>query len=127
MGDQSQSSSFRALFESALQDYQIQTSTALASHPLAEKLQDCDSVESVTTVLQDQARAFSQFRGDNGRITKSLKGIVSVLYTLSSSTAAIGLVRRKASMGVPHLSWSILQPFLPANAIFTAFAVLLAV
>ena len=103
MGDQSQSSSFRALFESAFQDYQIQTGTALASHPLSGKLQDCDSAQSVTTVLHDQARAFSEFRGDNGKITKSLKGIVSVLYTLSSSTAAIGLVRRKASMGVPHL------------------------
>ena len=103
MGDQPQSSPFRALFESALQDYQIQTGTALASHPLAGKLQDCDSVESATTVLQDQARAFSQFRGDDGRMTKSLKGILSVLYTLSASTAAIGLVRRMASMGVPHL------------------------
>jgi len=103
MGDQSQSSRFRALFESALQDYQIQTGTALASHPLAGKLQNCDSVESVTIVIQDQARAFSQFRGDNARITKPLKGIVSVLYTLSASTAAIGLVRRKAPIGVPLL------------------------
>ena len=103
MGDQSQSYRLRALFESALHDYQIQTGTPLASHPLAEKLQNCDSVDSVTAVLQDQARAFSEFRGDNGRFTKSLKGIVAVLYTLSTSTAAIGLVRRKASIGVPHL------------------------
>lgn len=103
MGDQPQSSSFRALFESALHDYQLQTGTTLASHPLAEKLQDCDSVESVTTVLQDQARAFNEFRGDNGRITTSLKGIVSVLYTLSTSTAAIGLVRRSPLICVPHL------------------------
>ena len=103
MGDQSQSSRFQALFESALQDYQNQTGNALASHPLAEKLQLCDSVGSVTDVLQDQARAFSEFRGDNGRTARSLKGIVSVLYTLSASIAVIGLVRRKASIGVPHL------------------------
>ena len=103
MGDQSQSSRFRALFDSALQDYQFQTGTALASHPLAGKLQNCDSVESVTIVIQDQARAFSQFRGDNGRIMKSLKGIVSVLYTLSASTGAVGLVRRKVSMSILHL------------------------
>ena len=86
-----------------MQDYQIQTGTALASHPLAKKLQDCDSVDTVTTVLQDQARAFSEFRGDNGRIAKSLKGIVSVLYTLSISTPAIGLVRRRPLIGIPHL------------------------
>ena len=103
MGAQSQSSRFRALFESALQDYQIQTGIALDSHPLAGKLQNCDSVESVTIIIQDQSRAFSQFRGDDGRITKSLKGIVSVLYTLSASTGAIGLVRRKVSMGILHL------------------------
>ena len=104
MSDQLQlSSRFRVLFESALQDYQIQTGTTLASHPLAEKLQNCNSVESVTALLQDQARTFTEFRGDNGRITKSLKGVVSVLYTLSTSTASIGLVRRKASMGIPYL------------------------
>lgn len=102
MADQSQSSSFQAIFESALHHYQIQTDTPLVSHPLAEKLQNCESVEFVIAVLQDQARAISQFQGYNNRITKSLKVIVSVLYTLSASTAAIGLVRRNVSIGVPH-------------------------
>ena len=100
MADQSQSSHFRVLFESALQDYQKQTGTTLASHPLAEKLQNCDSAESVTALLQEQARAFTEFRGGDGKIMKSLTTVVSVLYTLSASTAlggAIGLVRRKAS------------------------------
>ena len=106
MADQSQSSRFRLLFESALQNYQIQTGTTLVNHPLAEKLQYCDSVESVTAVLQDQARAFSEFRGGDGRIMKSLKAVVSVLDSLSTSIAlgeAIGLVRRKASTDVLHL------------------------
>jgi hypothetical protein len=106
MADQSQSSHFRVLFESALQDYQIQTDTTLANHPLAEKLQYCDSVESVTAVLQDQAQAFTEFRGGDGRIMKSLKTVVSVLDSLSTSTTlgeAIGLVRRKASTYVLHL------------------------
>ena len=97
MSDQSQSSRLRALFAAALQDYQSQTGTALVNHPLAEKLQNCHSVESVTAVLQDQARAFNEFREDGGRVAKSLKGIVSVLYTLSSSAA---LVCREASMAI---------------------------
>jgi hypothetical protein len=95
MADHSQSSRFQVLFEAALQDYQIQTGTTLANHFLAEKLQYCDSVESVTAMLQEQARAFTEFRGDDGKFMKSLKGVVSVLYTLSISTAlgeAIGLV-----------------------------------
>jgi len=106
MADQSQSSHFRLLFESALQDYQIQTGTTLPNHPLAEKLQYCDSVDSVTAVLQEQAQAFTEFRGGDGRIMKSLKTVVSVLDSLSTSTAlgeAIGLVRQKASTDVLHL------------------------
>ena len=103
MSDQSQSSRFRALFEAALQDYQMRTGTDLVNHPLAEKLQSCNSVDAVTAVLQEQARAFSEFLGDNGRITKSLNGIMSVLYTLSSSAASIGLVRREGSIPDSHL------------------------
>jgi len=106
MADQSQSSRFRVLFESALQDYQNQTGTTLPNHPLAEKLQNCNSVESVTALLQEQARAFTEFRGGDDRIMKSLKSVVSVLYTLSASTTlggAIGLVRPKASTDVLYL------------------------
>jgi hypothetical protein len=96
MSDQSQPSRFRLLFEAALQEYQTQTGTTLASHPVAEKLQHCDSIESITTVLQEQARAFSEFRSGDARVMKSLKSVVSVVYTLSVSTLldeAFGLVR----------------------------------
>lgn len=106
MGDQSQYSRFQALFDSALQDYQSQTGTILADHPLAQQLQICDSIESVTTVLQTQVRAFSEFRGDDGKVMKSLKNIVSVLYSLSASTAlgeAIGMVCRKGLISVTRL------------------------
>jgi len=106
MGDHSQSSRVRLLFESALQEYQTQTGTTLAGHPLAEKLQHCDSIESITTVLEEQARAFGEFRCGDDRVMKSLKTVVSVLYTLSVSTdlgEAIGLVCSKISIGVPDL------------------------
>jgi len=89
-----------------LQDYQIQTGTTLLNHPLAEKLQNCNSVDSVTAVLQEQAQAFTEFRRGDGRIMKSLKSVVSVLYTLSASGTlggVVGLVRRKASTDVLHL------------------------
>jgi hypothetical protein len=102
----SQPSRFRALFESALQDYQSQTGTKLVDHPLAAQLQNYDTIESVTAVLQGQVQAFSEFRGSDGRIMKSLKHLVSVLYTLSVRTTlseAIGWVRRRALTGVPHL------------------------
>jgi hypothetical protein len=104
MTDQSQSSRFRVLFESALQDYQKQTGTTLTNHPVAEELQNCDSVESVTAMFQQQVRALGESRGGDGRIMKSLKCIVYVLYTLSAVTlnVTIGLVRRDI---LPYTIW----------------------
>jgi hypothetical protein len=84
MSDQSGSSHFRVLFEAALQDYEEQTGIALAKHPLAEQLQNCDTVESVTAILDEQARVFSEFKGSD-KITKLLKNAVSVLCTLFNS------------------------------------------
>ena len=111
MSGQSQSSRFRVLFESALLDYQNQTGTTL----VAGQLQNCDSVESVTAVLQEQARAFTEFRGGDDRIMKSLKSVVSVLYAFSASSALgetmVGLVRWKASTNILHLmTYSVAHP-----------------
>ena len=103
MSDQPGSSRFRTLFEAALQQYEMQTEISLAKHPLAEQLQNCDSVNSVIAVLQEQVQAFSEFRGSD-RIMKSLMGVVSVLSTLSSVadlSDSIGLVRWKAPIGCP--------------------------
>jgi hypothetical protein len=91
MSDQS---TFQALFESALQDYEKQTGIPLANHPLAEQLQNCQSVESVAALLQEQIRAFSRFRGSD-KIFKSLTSVVSALSKVSATATlgqAIGLV-----------------------------------
>jgi hypothetical protein len=93
MSDQSGLSQFQELFEAALQDYEEQTGIALAKHPLAEQLQSCDTVESVTAILDVQAWTFSEFKGSD-KITKLLKNAVSVLCTLFNSANL--LVRRKA-------------------------------
>ena len=95
MSDQSGLSRLQVLFEAALQDYERQTGIPLAKHPLAEQLQNCDSVESVTAVLREQTQVFSEFRGRD-RVMGLLKNAVSVLYKLSATAnlgQAIGLVR----------------------------------
>jgi hypothetical protein len=95
MSDQSGSSRLQVLFEAALQDYERQTGVVLANHPLAEKLQNCYSVESVSAVLREQTQAFSEFRGRD-KIMKPFKNAVSVLHKLSATAdlgQAIGLVR----------------------------------
>ena len=94
MTDQS-SSRLRVLFEAALHDYEKQTGIALARHSLAEQLQHCDSVESITAVLREQTQTFGEFRGKD-KVLRSLKNAVSVLYKLSAAANVgrdIGLVR----------------------------------
>jgi hypothetical protein len=94
MSDQSGSSHLRVLFEAALENYKQQTGIALAEHPLAERLQDCNSVESVTAILRDQAQDFKEFR-EKDKILKPLKKVLTVLHRLPSAAdfaQDIGLV-----------------------------------
>ena len=81
-----------------MQDYEKKTGIVLAEHPLAEKLQNCNSVESVTAVFQEQTQAFSDFRGGD-KVLKPLKTIVSVLHKLSAAADTISLVRPCAIVG----------------------------
>ncbi|KAH9979716.1 hypothetical protein BJV74DRAFT_857961 [Russula compacta] len=110
MGDQSSPSDFVLLFEAALQDYERQTGKKLVDHPLLEQLQNCDSVDSVIAVLQQQAQAFSEFRGSD-KIMKSLKATVSILCKLSTFA---------------DLGEAVTLSFPPVNAILAGFVILLA-
>jgi len=104
MSHQSGASQFPSLFEAALEDYRKQTGTRLVDHPLNAKLIKCDSVESITAVLQEQAQVFLKFQGDDGKVMKSLKAAVHVLHSLSASTLlreAINLVCLKALKHFP--------------------------
>jgi hypothetical protein len=84
MTDQSGSSHLLVLFEVALEDYKQQTGIELAKHPLAERLQDCNSVESVTAILREQAQDFKEFR-ERDKVLKPLKKVLTVLHRLSSA------------------------------------------
>ena len=100
MADESGSAHFQARFQSALEAYQKTTGVTLAESPVAVRLQNCDSVESITTLLLYEARAFSDFRGFD-RITKAIQSTTSILSTLSATASlghAIGIVRQKTLM-----------------------------
>ena len=97
MGDQSGPSDFQELLEAAFQDYEKQTGKTLVNHPLAEKLQICDSVDSVTAVLREQTETSSEIQGKD-KVLKPLKNVLSILHKLSSASALnfdqhLGLVR----------------------------------
>ena len=96
MSDQSGSSHLRVLFEAALKDYKQQTGidSELTEHPLAERLQDCNSVESVTAILREQAQDFKEFR-EKDKVLKPLKNVLTILHKLSFAASIahnVGLV-----------------------------------
>ena len=100
MSHQSESAHLQALFEPALQVYETRAGVCLTQHPLAIKLQTCDSVEAITGLLQEQAQAFRHLQGSD-RMMKSLKTTVSILSKLSFAAPladALGMVRQKGLM-----------------------------
>ena len=97
MAHQPQSARFQALFEPALQAYEKKAGVSLTQHPLAIKLQNCDSVEAVTGLFQDQARDFMDLQRSD-KIMKSITATVSILSKLSSAASlanAFDLVRQQ--------------------------------
>ena len=94
MSDQLGSSQLGVLFEVALEDYKQQTGIELAEHPLAARLQDGNTVESVTAILHEQAQDFKEFR-EKDKVLKPLKKVLTVLNILSSAADSdVGLVVR---------------------------------
>jgi hypothetical protein len=129
MTDQPVSSHLRTLFELALEDYEIKTEISLAKHPLAQKLDNCNSVESIATILQDQARTFGEFRGRD-RIMESIRSTVSFLEKLSATAPlsdVIGQVRQKVLITSFHVSDIVLQTVSLAKTLHAGLGVLLAV
>ena len=78
MSESSEPSTFLALFNAALQDYKDETRNSLVDHPFPKQLKEGDSVESVSTILEEQARVFREFR-DHGKLINSLKRLADIL------------------------------------------------
>jgi len=129
MAHQPEPARFQALVEPALQAYEEKAGVSLAQHPLAVKLQNCDSVKAITGLFQDQARAFMDLEGSD-KVMKSIKTTVSILSELSSARSladAFGLVRQQdlvACFCFTPLTVS-LQTLPPAEAIQACIAILL--
>ena len=98
MAHLSESTRFQSLIEPALRAYEKKTGVSLTQHPLAIKLQSCDSVEAISGLLQDQAQAFMDLQGRD-KIMKSIRMTVSILSKISSAASLAGsLVSQKGFM-----------------------------
>ena len=85
----------KSLFETALNEFDKRAGSNLVQHQVIDRLINYKSADSVIDVLQEQAQAFRNFRGDDGKLMTRLKRTVNALCTLSTSGVlgeGIGLV-----------------------------------
>ena len=80
-------STFEVIFDAALAKYTNQTGHDLRNHPLALKIDTCDSLDDILLVFQAQVQAFDEVRNDDARLIIWLKPVVNTLHALSTSVA----------------------------------------
>ncbi|KAH8980205.1 hypothetical protein EDB86DRAFT_3248073, partial [Lactarius hatsudake] len=99
---------YHPIFEKALKEYKKNTGKDISTHPLAEEINGCGSIEAVLAVLQGKANELNQSQSSDERLTKWLTPTVNVLNSLSSTLGeGVGTV------------------FPPTKIIFSAMSILL--
>jgi hypothetical protein len=125
------SANFEILFNVALVKYCKQTGEDLRNHPLAARINSCDSPESILNIFQEQAQAFEESRRGDARLFKWLIPIVNVLHALSTNAIlsdGISLVSPADFLIVRSVCFnSILQVFPHAKAVLSGIGILLSV
>jgi hypothetical protein len=99
---QNPSSDFKSILDAglsdALREYEKKTGKPLLDHPLATKLQQCDSVDAIKAIFRGQAEAFRKFGDGDKRLTECINLMVDVLSAFSDTIGVIaGIVRPKHS------------------------------
>jgi hypothetical protein len=76
-----------------LKAYKKRTKKDLLKHPLADRLETCDSPSSILDVLQEQLQELNESQRGNERLTKWLDPTVKVLHAFSNTLGeGVGLV-----------------------------------
>jgi fungal STAND N-terminal Goodbye domain len=119
---------FTAIFNAALNEYQMLTGKSLDNHPFAAQLDSCQNPEAISNVLRTQAEAFSKFRKGDERLMAWLDPTIHILFTFSDTLGeGIGLVSKPRSSAHNCSQTPKSQPFSPAKPIFTGIGALLGV
>jgi len=103
-------SNFQLIFDNALKAYEKRTKNDLLTHPLADRLKDCDSASTILTVLQEQVQELNDSQRNN---TKWLDPTVNVLHAFSETLGeGVGSVCFRTSTG-PRSTLSYLLTGIP--------------
>ncbi len=74
---------FQLILNDALNAYKEYTKKDLLAHPLAARLQNCDSPHDILLLFHQQIQALSQSRSTHAKLTRLLDPTVNVLYTFA--------------------------------------------
>jgi hypothetical protein len=89
----SSSSNSQVIINNALDTYRKRTKNDPLTHPLAARLQACDTPAAILTVLREQIDGLDQSQRNAERWSKWLDPTVNVLFAFSATIGAgIGLV-----------------------------------
>ena len=80
------SSDFQTLLNAALANYTKQTGKDLRNHPLADRIDSCDSPDYILDIFKEQFRAFDEFMKGDTKLFKLLRPVVNVLHALSTNS-----------------------------------------
>jgi hypothetical protein len=72
------------MINNALDNYKKRTKNDLRAHPLAARLQTCNSPGAIIALLQEQTQGLDQSRSTDERWSKWLDPTVNVVQTFSS-------------------------------------------
>jgi hypothetical protein len=81
---QAEYSAFVKTLDEALLRYKALTGYDPATHPLAARFDNWDSVDTILEVFQDQARKFNEFRKGNEKLMEWLKHTVQIMVSIST-------------------------------------------
>jgi hypothetical protein len=86
-------SKFQSILNAAFDSYAEKTGIDLASHPSAEKLQNCHSSDDVLRLLLERETAFNDYRDKYRKLIDCFRPIVQVIHAFSGVLGeAAGLV-----------------------------------
>ena len=123
----SSSSSNFQLIINALADYAKLTGIDLTKSPSAEKIERSNSPEAILELLQEQEKAFKEYREVGRRLISCLNPTIKVLHAFSGILGEAVSMVSVTCHPVNLLTWPRQVPLSPAKAVFTSIDVLLAV
>lgn len=124
-------SNFQSILDTALSDYAKQTSIDLITHPSAQILQNCNSVDVVLNLLEDKEKQFQEYHNGNRKLMNCLKSVVQALHAVSGildeATAVVSLANQHILSYLIASLHPFQVPFPPTKTILIGIDVLLIV